>query len=175
MSEADRVLPASHKSAELVKAENRTTSAVRRGSVSEPARRSASEPMSDASVENGSRQRGCGRLGLRARGALGDGGDVRPKGARPAAHQFATETVVVANQIPHGVESVSKAGEGSDTEPKNLAIAPSSPRMVIEATGDRDGERRSPRSSPRAGKPLTRRRGTVGTACKQEADECPTR
>ena len=52
----------------------------------------------------------------------------------------------------------------------NLGTASLLPFGMAEATGDRSAAGRSPRSSPRAGKPLTWRRGTVDRADMQEKD-----
>jgi hypothetical protein len=170
MREANRVLPASHKSAERVKAGNRTTSAVQGGPVSEPVRRRVIEPMFDASLERGCRQRGCGRHGLRDRGEPSFLGVRRLRGAQAIARQLLVQSVVAKSPIPHGVKSVSKTGERSTTEPKNPAAASRPQDGMTEATRDRGGERRSPRSSPGTGKPFTWRRGTVDRACQQEVD-----
>ena len=70
-------------------------------------------------------------------------------------------------QIPHGVESDTKSGQGFPLEPGNLVIVSFG---MTEATGDHDDKGRSPRSSLRAGKPPTWQRGTVETASKQEVD-----
>lgn len=174
-SEASRVLPGSRKSAELTKAGRRETSATRNGPASESVRRRAIEPMVDVPVEHACRQRGSGRQGLRACGVPGCFGVQQPRDMRATACQPATTSVVVADRIPHGIKSVSKTDERSAIEPKNLGSASSSIWKMTEATGDRRSERRSPRSSPSAGKPRTWRRGTVGTECQQEVGSCPAR
>lgn len=57
-------------------------------------------------------------------------------------------------------------------EPENRIIASRGHGQgMIGATDDRDGAGRSLRSSRRAGKPSTGRRGTVGTASRQEEDD----
>lgn len=53
----------------------------------------------------------------------------------------------------------------------NLGTVSLLPYRMAEATGDRSDTGRSPRSSLRAGKPLTWRRGTVDRASTQEKDE----
>jgi len=81
--------------------------------------------------------------------------------------------VVAAGQISSGVESGPKAGKGLPSEPGNLAGASFG---MAKTTGERTSRGRSPRSSPRAGKPSTWRRGTVNTAGRQEGDIlCPSR
>jgi hypothetical protein len=175
MREVNRVLPASHKSAERVKAGNRTTSAVRCDPVSEPVKRRVIEPMSDASSEYGCHQRGCTRHGLRANGVPGFFGVRRPRGTQAIAHQLLAQSVVARSPIPYGVKSVAKTGKRSTTEPKNLAAASLSKEGMNEATFDRGGRRRSPRSSPGTGKPFTWRRGTVDGVGQQEVDKCPAR
>ena len=67
---------------------------------------------------------------------------------------------------PHGVESGPATGQRKPSEPENLIAAPLF--GVAKATGDRRNEGRSLRSSPRTGKPSTRRREAVDTACRQE-------
>ena len=57
----------------------------------------------------------------------------------------------------------------------NPSALPSLRGRMAEATGERAKRGRSLRSSPRAGKPSTRRRQAVDTICKQEMDVCPTR
>lgn len=61
-------------------------------------------------------------------------------------------------------------GKGRESEPGNPSVASFG---MAEATGDRDGGGRSPRSSQRAGKPSTGRRGTVETVSRQEAGGDP--
>jgi len=77
----------------------------------------------------------------------------------------------IIGQIPHGVKSDPKAVKGILLEPGTCAAASLGKAKAI---GDRGGTARSPHSSPRAGKPPTRRRGTVGTECKQEGDGKPS-
>ena len=67
---------------------------------------------------------------------------------------------------PHGVESGPTTGQRKPSEPENLIAAPLF--GVAKATGERRNEGRSLRSSPRTGKPSTRRREAVDTACRQE-------
>src|SRR6185437_12971871 len=85
-------------------------------------------------------------------------------------HQPGVTPALTSGRIPHGVESVPKASERSAAKPKNRADASLSKKEMIEATDDRDGVGRNPRSSPRAGKPPTWRRRIVGTASQQEVD-----
>lgn len=77
------------------------------------------------------------------------------------ARQSWGQSAVPNGQNPHGVESVPKADEGMTVEPGNLAVT-SHEYEMIETTDDRRSKGRSPRSSPRAGKPLAWRRGAVG-------------
>ena len=128
--------------------------------------------MVEASVEITTSPNGSGRGGRMA------GGVLRPA-YRPGCgddqvrdHQSLDEAAVSIDPNPHGVESDPKASKGNLLEPENLIVAP---QGVAEATGDRDDEGRSPRSSPRAGKPSTWRRGTVGKACTQEGAAWPYR
>jgi len=93
------------------------------------------------------------------------------QGCPLSEHQSAKEPARVADQSPHGVKSDPKAVEGVLLEPGIRTVAPLG---VTKAIGDRDGTGRSPHSSPRAGKPSTRRRGTVDTECKQEGDGKPS-
>lgn len=72
---------------------------------------------------------------------------------------------------PHGVQSGPKTVKGVLSEPGTQTIASFG---TTEMTGDRKGLARSPHSSPRAGKPSARRRGTVTTASKQEVDGQPS-
>ena len=75
-------------------------------------------------------------------------------------------------QILHGVQSAPTTDERILTEPENPLLASSCLKRdgMIEATDDREYGGRSLRSSPRTGKPSTRRRKAVGTDCKQEAE-----
>lgn len=177
MGEASRVPSVSHKSAEPVTAGRRETSAIPRGLVRKSAKERATEPMAEASSDNAARQRGSGWVGVIAGEVPGRAGDSRPRGVRAIADQPLTKPAVVKGQISHGVKSAPTADQRSGTEPRNQPVTSSSfGEKMIEATDDRDGLGRSPRSSPRAGKPLTWRRRTVGTAGKQEVDtRCPAR
>lgn len=168
------MLSANHKSAELDKAGHRETSATRGGPVSELDMGRATEPMVEAPVEHGRRQCRSGRRGREAGGALEGLGDSQA-GVAFLRRQWTTAPAVVVDPNPHGVKSVPKAGERTETKPKNRSTASPSLKVMIEATDDRDGMGRSPRSSPRTGKPSTWRRGTVDTASKQEVDTCPAR
>ena len=167
------MLSVRHKSAELGKAGHRENSATRRGPVSEFAMGRVTEPMVEAPVEDDCRRSRSGRHDRKIGGVANGlrGGQV--EGASKM-RQPVIASAVTAGRIPHGVELVPKASERTGTEPKNRTVAFSFERM-IEATDDRDGVGRNPRSSPRTGKPFTWRRGIVGTACKQEVDGCPAR
>jgi hypothetical protein len=134
------------------------------------------EPIADASVENGTCQRGSGQVGRKAGGALIRIGELRIGGVRRAVRQPLGEPAGLKGQSPHGVKSAPKADERAATEPENLGVASSCfGAKMIDATDDRDAEGRSPRSSLRAGKPSTRRRRTVGTEGRQGEDACPAR
>ena len=178
VGEANRVLTASHKSAEPTKAGQTGNSDPVAGPASELAMAKETEPMVDAPVDLNTRQLGSGRDDLRCEpqigGALVRGMDARTGGAQRAAHQPRYILALYRGQIPHGVESAPKAGKRSDTEPKNLVITSSvSKHRMAEATSDRDNEGRSLRSSPRTGTPSTWRRKAVSTVSRQEADLCP--
>jgi len=171
--ETDRVLPASRKSAEPVKAGWTGTSAPVTDPASESAMERATEPMVDAPVEDGACRRGSGQVGHKAGEALDRCARWRSGDVRETGHQPAGESVVPAGQSSHGVESAPTADERYLTEPKNpaSAFARAACRQVrmIEATGDRAGGGRSLHSSPRTGKPSTWRREAVDTASRQGA------
>jgi hypothetical protein len=179
VGEANRVLTASHRSAEPTKAGQTGTSDPVTGPASEPAMAKETELMVDAPVDLNTRQLGSGRDDLRCEpqigGVLTRGVNARAWDAQRTVHQSRYGFALYRDQIPHGVESALKAGERLDTEPKNLVITSgASERRMAEATSDRDNEGRSLRSSLRTGKPSTWRREAVDTASKQEADLCPT-
>lgn len=177
--EADRVLPASHKSAEPVEAGCVGTSAP----ADDPARAFAmereTEPMVEAPSDDDTCRRGSGQDGLRAGGALDRGREARSGGVRATAHQPSDGPAWSEGPNPHGVESAPVANQRSGVEPENLARSSDDPACGIvpmaEATGERTGEGQSLRSSSRAGKPSTWRRQAVDTTSKQEVDLCPTR
>lgn len=174
------MLPVRHKSAEPIKAGQTGTSDPVAGPASELAMARETEPMADAPVDLNIRRLGSGRIDLwltpQVGGVLVRCLDVRTGGVRRAARQQRYELAVCRCPIPHGVQSVPKAGERSSTELGNPAIAPgASTRRAAEATSDRGDGRRSLRSSPRTGKPFTWRREAVGTASRQEVDLCPMR
>jgi hypothetical protein len=177
--EASRVLPGRHKSAEPVEVGRLGTSAPEGGPTRMPAKERATEPMAEASPKCEARQRGSGRVGRKAGGALVPCGIRGTEGVRNCVRQPSGEPAGLEGPNPRGVESAPVAGERSLTEPKNLVLAsPRSTKLsakMTEATGDRDDEGRSLRSSPRAGKPSTWRREAVDTACKQGVDWCPAR
>ncbi len=170
--ETNRVLPASQKSAEPVKAKWAGTSALAR--FGQPAvMERVTELMFEAPVEDGTRQRGSGQVGRKAGGVLSRPSEWRLGGFRATGRQPKGVSVVPLGQNPHGVESAPTADQGYQTEPKNLAgafgrVASRRARM-IEATDERAGRGRSLRSSPRTGKPSTWRREAVDTASKQGA------
>lgn len=85
------------------------------------------------------------------------------QGAASAA-QPAAARAMAAGRSPHGVKSGPTPVEGDPSEPGNRRAAP---HGVVEAIDDRGAPGQSPRSSPRAGKPSTRRRGAAQTASKQ--------
>jgi hypothetical protein len=157
--ETDRVLPASRKSAEPVKAVWTGTSAPGTDSASKSAMERETEPMDDAPVEDRSlpTRKWAGRP--KAGGVLSRLGEQRLGGERETVRQPASEPAGHAGQNPHGVESAPVADERLPTEPENLATVsartgyPGVP--MIEATDDPHGEGRSLRSSPRTGKPST--------------------
>ena len=127
------------------------------------------EPMSKASVEHEPHQIGSGWGGRKAGGAPIRAGTPRIRDAGTFACQVLAELAVVNARNPHGVESAPKMDKGSLSEPGNLATTSSGikPKMIV-TTDERCRKGRSLRSSPRAGKPSTWRRGTVGTAGRQE-------
>jgi hypothetical protein len=132
--------------------------------------------MSDASSDVIVHQRESGWTGRKAGGVLNDAWHATFGGVPISARQQSIKFAVIDCQNPHGVKSVSNTDKWSLIEPKNFIGAPHSTRKrVIEAIDDRSDEGQSPRSSPRAGKPLTWRRGTVNRDCKQEVGLCPTR
>ena len=174
--EADRVLPASRKSAEPVETGRADTSASVSGPVREPAMERGTEPMAEAPSQHQSRQRGSGRDGRKAGGESDRTKGIRTEGVQPTARQPLEKPARSGCRIPHGVESAPKVGKRVSTEPENLVVASSSRRVkMIEATDDRENEGRSLRSSPRTGKPSTWRRKAVGTDCQQEVGQCPAR
>lgn len=176
MAEANRVPPRNQKLADATKAGHRGTFATHRGPASEPVMRRVFEPVIEASLDVLLRQRESGRSGRKA-GGEPDGPWLMPsRGAPISARQQPIQSAVIGRPIPHGVKLVSKTGKGSLTEPRNFIDASRSERIrMIEATGDRGDEGRSPRSSPSAGKPRTRRRGAVGRVGQQEVGVCPAR
>ena len=132
--------------------------------------------MSDASSDVFVHQRESGWIGCKAGGVLNDAWDAAFGDVPISARQQSIKLAVIDRQNPHGVKSVSKTDKWSLIEPKNFIGAPNLTwERVIEAIDDRSDEGQSPCSSPRAGKPLTWRRGTVNRVCKQEVGLCPTR
>jgi hypothetical protein len=175
-AEMNRMPPGSQTSADAVKAGHRETFATRRGLASESVMRRETEPMSDASSDVIVHQRESGWIGRRAGGVLDGAWDATFGDVPISARQQSIKFAVIDRQNPHGVKSVSKTDKWSLIEPKNFFVVPQpAGERVIEAIDDRNDEGQSPRSSPRAGKPHTWRRGTVNRGCKQEVGLCPTR
>jgi hypothetical protein len=172
------VLSVSHKSAEPIKAGHAGTSDPVAGPASEPAMARETEPMVDAPVDLNIRQLGCGRVELRCElwivGVLVRAMDTWTEGAQRAVRQSRYGLARYRDRIPHGVKPAPKAGKRCDTEPNNHVITSgNSECRMAEATGDRDDDGRSLRSSLRTAKPATWRRKAVDTASWQEADLCP--
>ncbi len=132
------------------------------------------EPMVDTPVEIDCRRSRSGRYDRKVGGAVKGSEGSQVPGASVMRQRVVTPAVI-AGPIPHGAKLVPKTSERLETEPKNRAVASSSLKRMIEATDERDGVGRNPRSSPRTGKPFTWRRGIVGTASGQEVDSCPAR
>lgn len=173
------MLPGSHKSAEPVEAGRMGTSAPVIGPVRESAMERETEPMAEASSKHVPRQRGSGRDGRKAGGALVPFEHGGTGGMRTTAHQPSGEPAGLEGRNPHGVESAPVADQRLMTEPENPIPASGDPAcradQMTEATGDRVDRGRSLRSSPRAGKPSTWRREAVDTASQQGVDLCPAR
>lgn len=161
--------PASHTLAELVKVRRRGTSAPS-GLASVSVTERETEPMVEASVQHDPRQMEVGgRGGRKAGGAPIRFETMRSRGARLIVRQAVAQSAVAKAQSPHGVESAPTTDEGASSEPGNLATTSPAPKpKMIETTDERRRKGRSLRSSPRAGKPTTWRRGTVSTASRQE-------
>jgi hypothetical protein len=87
-------------------------------------------------------------------------------GASPM-HQLLSAITLLNGQSPYGVESNPKSAKKFC---RNLGTLLPLPIWMTETTGDRGNRGRSLRSSPRTGKPSTRRREAVGTVSKQEVD-----
>ena len=159
-----RVPAAKPRMSRLGEAGEEATSGASIRPASEPVMDNESERMDDASVD---------RIHLtnpEVRGAaLTAGGALVPffqLGTGEPSAQHSDGPVMSERQNPHGVESGPKAGKRNPSEPENLIAAPL--LGVAKATGDRRNEGRSLHSSPRTGKPSTRRREAVDTACRQE-------
>lgn len=174
------MLSVSRKSAEPIKVGRTGTSDPVSGPASEPAMARETEPMADASSNTGPRQLGSGRGDLWCEPQIG-GELVRAMGTWAGGMQLIAcqpryGFAWYRGRIPHGVQSAPKAGERLATELRNLVIASGNfGRRMAEATSDRNDRGRSLRSSPRTGKPSTRRREAVDTDCKQEVDACPAK
>lgn len=132
--------------------------------------------MVEAPVDIIIHQRESGWSGRKA-GGEPEGIWLMPSRGMPlAANQQPIQLAVVGRQIPHGVKLVSKTDKGALTEPRNfITTSPPARKGMIEATDDHGDGGRSPRSSPRTGKPFTWRRRTVERDCKQEVGICLTR
>lgn len=157
----------SHKSAELANVEGAAISAAATRSASEPAMGSYCEPTIDASVEYSPRQRGNGRGGRKAGGALDPSFVMGSGESRSIGDQRVDDSAKSAGQIPHGVESDPTAGKEILPEPGTHGTASFGMTGTIS---DRGAVVRSPHSSRRTGKPSTGRRGAVDTASRQEGD-----
>jgi hypothetical protein len=107
MGEVNRVLPASHKSAEPVKAGRAGTSDPVSGPASELAMARETEPMADAPFKYGTRRLGSGRVGRRRKPQAGEalvrGGLTRTGGTRLAARQPWHGFAWCRGRISHGV------------------------------------------------------------------------
>ena len=176
MAEANRMPPVRRKLADAIKAGHRETFATRRGPASEFVMGRETEPMFEAPVDIINRQRESGRFGRKTGGAQECSWLMQSADLPVTAGQRSTLSVVVGRQNPHGVKSVPKTDKRILTEPRNFIVA-SHPcgRKMTEAISERSDEGRSPRSSPRTGKPFAWRRGAVNRACTQEVGECLTR
>ena len=168
--EADRVLPAGHKSAEPVKAGRPGTSDPDYGLASVSVMERETEPTADAPSRGASPMRKWAR---RSKDLWSAGSLLRDANRgcpSDFGHQPSGKPARPEGQIPHGVKSAPKTDERSSTEPENPFLAPGPRRVrMIEATDDREDGGRSLRSSPRTGKPSTWRRKAVATECRQEA------
>ena len=160
-----------HKLAEPVNVGESAISDALTRPASETAMGRKSEPTSEASVEKPARQRGNGRGGRKAGGAQGHLVLMATRGVPFRDTSRRRKSARLVGQTPHGVKSDPKAVKGILLEPGTRAAASLGKAKAI---GERDGTVRSPHSSPRAGKPPTRRRGTVDTECRQEGDGKPS-
>jgi hypothetical protein len=174
--EVSRASPASHKSAEPVKAGCEGDLRSRRDPVSVSVKESSCEPMMEASSEHGARQLGGRRVGvmpvdrwtaltIAERGGRGSRASTLGKVLRAPRVKFHTG---YSRLLKRTRECVRNLGTSS-RPPWRLA-----PRM-IETADDRGDEGRNLRSSPRAGKPLAWRRKVVDAVSRQEAGACPAR
>ena len=109
-------------------------------------------------------QRGSGQGSHRAEGEPACFSTVQARGEGNPLRQPTDATAESRGPNPYGVESGSTAGQGKSPEPGNpLDVS----FGMAEATGDHDQRGRSLHSSPRTGKPSTRRRQAVDTASTQ--------
>jgi hypothetical protein len=155
----------SHTSAEPIKAGEGVTSETPTRPASDPAM--SSNPANRRLTPRQSNtpcQRGSGQGSHQAEGEPARFSSVRARGRQPTADQPTDATAVSAGPSPYGVESGSTAGQGTPPEPGN---PPNASFGMAEATGERARGRRSLHSSPRTGKPSTRRRQAVDTASTQ--------
>jgi hypothetical protein len=177
--EADRVLPASHKSTEPVKAGHAGTSDPVHGPVRASAKERATEPMSNASLSADPANAEVGGRAARLCEASDRAEISRTGGVWATTGQPSSVPARHEGRNSHGVKSAPNADKRSRAEPGNLSPAslhPAQPSAAMtEATGDRESEGRSLRSSPRTGKPFTWRREAVSTASRQGVGVCPTR
>lgn len=112
-------------------------------------------------------QRGSGQGSHQAEGEPACFSTVQARGEGDALRQPPDTTAESGGPSPYGVKSGSTAGQGKPSEPGNPLNASFG---MAEATGDREQGGRSLHSSPRAGKPSTRRRQAVDMASRQEGD-----
>lgn len=162
----------SHKLAEPIKAGEGAISAASIRPVSKTAMGRETEPMIEASVEACElAKRGNGRVGRKAGGAPVPSRWLGARGHRANGVQRTETPARAVRQNPHGAKSDPKAVKGVLSEPGNQITASDG---IAEMTGERGGLGRNPHSSPRAGKPSTRRRGIVDAASRQEGDGKPS-
>jgi hypothetical protein len=172
--EADRGLPGGRKSAEPAKAGCEGTSDPKTGPASKSAMERETEPMAEAPSEGSSPTRKWVRQSQDLWSA-----DAQLMGARQGRRgnpKSASGKACKARRPDSTRGRVgSYSGRRATVELGNPPALPPLWGRLAEATGDHARRGRSPRSSPRAGKPSTWRRRAVDAACKQERDACPTR
>jgi RNA-directed DNA polymerase len=110
-------------------------------------------------------QRGSGQGSRKAEGEPACFSTMQARDEGESLGQPTDATAESAGPSPYGVESGSTTGQGKLSEPGNpLDVS----FGMAKATGDHDQGGRSLHSSPRTGKPSTRRRQAVNTASTQE-------